>query len=64
MVTYITLAEPIEPSAPGDHPDEDDFSTSACDAQSLASSSTSLNSSVYQHAYENGRRVSWDPSRK
>ncbi|KAH8664806.1 S-adenosyl-L-methionine-dependent methyltransferase [Ilyonectria robusta] len=47
----------IEAIAPGEQvEEEDEFATSDYDASSLSSSSASLTSSVYQHAYENGRR--------
>lgn len=49
----------IEAITPGEQvEEEDEFATSDYDASSLSSSSASLTSSVYQHAYENGRRVS------
>ncbi|KAI5457649.1 S-adenosyl-L-methionine-dependent methyltransferase [Mariannaea sp. PMI_226] len=50
----------IEATAPGEHVDEEEeFATSDYDANSVTSSSDSLSSSVYQHSYENGRRVSF-----
>ncbi|KAH6876611.1 S-adenosyl-L-methionine-dependent methyltransferase [Thelonectria olida] len=55
MAEPSTASAPIEASAPGEHID-DDFSTSDYDAESLSSSSASLSSSIYQHAFENGRR--------
>lgn len=55
-----TTQEPIEPIAAHERADEEDeFETSDFDSATLSSSSTSLNTSIYQHAFENGRRVSW-----
>ncbi|KAF9772584.1 hypothetical protein IL306_009698 [Fusarium sp. DS 682] len=49
--------EPIEPIAVGERAEEEDeFETSDFDSETLSSSSTSLNTSIYQHAFENGRR--------
>jgi hypothetical protein len=58
MADASTTTAPIEASAPGEHIDDDDFATSDYDAESISSSSASLTSSIYQHAFENGRRVS------
>lgn len=55
-----TTQEPIEPIAAHERSEEEDeFETSDFDSATLSSSSTSLNTSIYQHAFENGRRVSW-----
>lgn len=54
-----TIQEPIEPITADQHSeDENEFQTSDFDSSTLSSSSTSLNTSIYQHAFENGRRVS------
>lgn len=54
-----TTQEPIEPIAAHERAEEEDeFETSDFDSATLSSSSTSLNTSIYQHAFENGRRVS------
>ncbi|KAM0342587.1 hypothetical protein ACHAPU_009442 [Fusarium lateritium] len=52
-----SIQDPIEPIA-HDQPagDENEFETSDFDSATLSSSSTSLNTSIYQHAFENGRR--------
>jgi hypothetical protein len=50
-----TIAAPIEPAPADEAVEEDAFATSDFDAQSTAS--TSVTSSVYQHSFENGRRV-------
>lgn len=47
--------EPIEAAAPGEVDDQSDFESSDYDAASV-SGSTSVASSVYRFAYENGRR--------
>ncbi|KPM45556.1 hypothetical protein AK830_g945 [Neonectria ditissima] len=47
----------IEPIAAGERDEEEDeFATSDYDGDTVASGSTSVTSSIYQHAYENGRR--------
>ncbi|EYB21685.1 hypothetical protein FG05_03836 [Fusarium graminearum] len=52
-----TIQEPIEPITADQHSeDENEFQTSDFDSSTLSSSSTSLNTSIYQHAFENGRR--------
>ncbi|KAG4292231.1 hypothetical protein FPRO06_13484 [Fusarium proliferatum] len=52
-----TTQEPIEPIAAHERAEEEDeFETSDFDSATLSSSSTSLNTSIYQHAFENGRR--------
>ncbi|KAF5989750.1 TAM domain-containing protein [Fusarium bulbicola] len=52
-----TTQEPIEPIAAHERAEvEDEFETSDFDSATLSSSSTSLNTSIYQHAFENGRR--------
>ncbi|CCT75453.1 related to TAM domain methyltransferase [Fusarium fujikuroi IMI 58289] len=52
-----TTREPIEPIAAHERAEEEDeFETSDFDSATLSSSSTSLNTSIYQHAFENGRR--------
>ncbi|KAF5552072.1 TAM domain-containing protein [Fusarium phyllophilum] len=52
-----TIQEPIEPIAAHERAEEEDeFETSDFDSATLSSSSTSLNTSIYQHAFENGRR--------
>ncbi|KAM5386304.1 hypothetical protein ACJA88_002454 [Fusarium oxysporum] len=52
-----TTQEPIEPIATHERAEEEDeFETSDFDSATLSSSSTSLNTSIYQHAFENGRR--------
>ncbi|KAM0321053.1 hypothetical protein ACHAPQ_009755 [Fusarium lateritium] len=49
---------PIEPIAHDQHAsEEDEFETSDFDSETLSSSATSLNTSIYQHAFENGRRI-------
>jgi hypothetical protein len=48
--------EPIEPAGPGDVSD-DEFDPQEFDRRSAADS-TSVTSSLFEHAYENGRRVS------
>ncbi|KAJ4328060.1 hypothetical protein N0V84_001428 [Fusarium piperis] len=51
----------IEPIESRDRVDEvDEFATSDYDAESVSFQAASLNSSINQHFYENGRRVS-DP---
>jgi hypothetical protein len=51
------IQEPIEPITNHHHSeDENEFETSDFDSTTLSSSSTSLNTSIYQHAFENGRR--------
>ncbi|RKL33119.1 hypothetical protein BFJ72_g10135 [Fusarium proliferatum] len=53
-----TTQEPIEPIAAHERAEEEDeFETSDFDSATLSSSSTSLNTSIYQHAFENGRRT-------
>ncbi|KAI1013703.1 hypothetical protein LB503_010698 [Fusarium chuoi] len=55
-----TTQEPIEPIAAHERSEEEDeFETSDFDSATLSSSSTSLNTSIYQHAFENGRRISY-----
>ncbi|KAF5002462.1 hypothetical protein FDECE_10621 [Fusarium decemcellulare] len=58
MAEPITIVQgPIEAITPEQHAEEEDeLATSDFDSETLSSSSTSLNSSVYQHAFENGRR--------
>lgn len=46
---------PIEAAAEDEPAEEDEFAPSEFDVTSTAS--TSITSSVYSHAYENGRRV-------
>ncbi|CAG1982094.1 unnamed protein product [Fusarium graminearum] len=56
-----TIQEPIEPITADQHSeDENEFQTSDFDSSTLSSSSTSLNTSIYQHAFENGRRQNRD----
>jgi hypothetical protein len=59
MASPTTFAQgPIEPIAHDQHAlEEDEFETSDFDSETLSSSATSLNTSIYQHAFENGRRV-------
>jgi hypothetical protein len=59
MASPTTLAQgSIEPIAHDQHgEEEDEFETSDFDSETLSSSATSLNTSIYQHAFENGRRV-------
>ncbi|KAF5586463.1 mRNA 3 end-processing YTH1 [Fusarium pseudocircinatum] len=58
MAEPVTMIqEPIEPIAAHERAEEEDeFETSDFDSATLSSSSTSLNTSIYQHAFENGRR--------
>ncbi|RBA15831.1 hypothetical protein FPRO05_12438 [Fusarium proliferatum] len=58
MAEPVTMTqEPIEPIAAHERAEEEDeFETSDFDSATLSSSSTSLNTSIYQHAFENGRR--------
>ncbi|KAF5017330.1 hypothetical protein F66182_10759 [Fusarium sp. NRRL 66182] len=52
-----TVQEAIQPMTSSEHLDDgDEFVTSDFNSEMLYSSSTSLNTSVYQHAFENGRR--------
>ncbi|GKU09622.1 unnamed protein product [Fusarium langsethiae] len=52
-----TIQDPIEAITPDQQSrEEDEFETSDFDSATLSSSSTSLNTSIYQHAFENGRR--------
>jgi len=54
-----TTQDPIEPITAEQHAEEEhEFESSDFDSATLSSSSTSLNTSIYQHAFENGRRVS------
>ncbi|KAM5386509.1 hypothetical protein ACJZ2D_000472 [Fusarium nematophilum] len=56
MAQATTAHDVIEAAALDEHSEEDEFVTSDFDGDAASSSSTSLNTSVYQHAYENGRR--------
>ncbi|CAJ0546853.1 Ff.00g014800.m01.CDS01 [Fusarium sp. VM40] len=58
MASPTTFAQgSIEPIAHDQHgSEEDEFETSDFDSETLSSSATSLNTSIYQHAFENGRR--------
>lgn len=50
---------PIEPIESRNRVDDaDEFPTSDYDDESMSFQAASLNSSIYQHFYENGRRVS------
>jgi hypothetical protein len=55
MAAVTTLPTPIEAATIEDPEEEDEFAIEDFDASS--SMSTSITSSVYSHAYENGRRV-------
>lgn len=48
---------PIEAADPGSAPDDNEFAPSDIDNQSVSNASTSLRSSIFQHHFENGRRV-------